>query len=90
MPPQEHGPLPGPPRPHLLDLAEDRLASSSHLFLRHVRCDAQGGVVSLHGKVPSFYLKQTAQALLQSLEGVDRIDNRLVVVSPRGVSSEPA
>lgn len=43
----------------------------------------------LEGKVPSFYLKQTAQSLLQSIDGVGRVVNRLEVVNPYGVSSEP-
>lgn len=46
--------------------------------------------VYLTGKVPSFYLKQTAQSLVQSVEGVQRVVNRLEVVNPYGVSSEPA
>jgi len=69
--------------------AEDRLGSSSHLFLRHIACHAEGDALCLEGKVPSFYLKQTAQSLLQSLEGVPRVENRLQVVNPYGVSSEP-
>ena len=43
----------------------------------------------LEGKVPSFHLKQTAQSLLQSIEGVNRVINHLEVVNPYGVSSEP-
>ncbi|QDT67433.1 BON domain protein [Planctomycetes bacterium MalM25] len=70
--------------------AEDCLGASSHLFLRHVECHEEEGALCLEGKVPSFYLKQTAQSLLQSLDGVDRIVNRLVVVNAYGVSSEPS
>lgn len=69
--------------------AEDRLGSSSHLFLRHVACRLEGDAIYLEGKVPSFYLKQTAQSLLQSLDGVERVVNHLQVVSPCGVSGDP-
>ncbi|TWT90105.1 BON domain protein [Pseudobythopirellula maris] len=69
--------------------AEKKLGSSSHLFLRHVRCDAQRGVLTLDGTVPSFYLKQTAQSLVEHVDGVNQIVNELVVVNPYGVSSEP-
>ncbi|MGL4513392.1 MAG: BON domain-containing protein [Lacipirellulaceae bacterium] len=69
--------------------ATSKLGASSHLFLRHVHCEAEGRVLSLYGKVPSFYLKQTAQNLLQSIDGVERIDNHLVVVNPCGVSEAP-
>lgn len=71
----------------LVHQAEDRLGSSSHLFLRHVVCRMEGNALCLEGKVPSFYLKQTAQSLLQSLEGVERVENRLEVVNSYGVSS---
>jgi hypothetical protein len=37
--------------------------------------------------VPSFYLKHVLQGLLKNLEGVERIDNRVAVVSPAGLSS---
>ena len=74
---------------HVLDTATHRLGESSHLFLRHVRCRMEGDCLCLEGKVPSFYLKQTAQCLLQSVEGVDRVVNRLQVVNPYGVSSVP-
>jgi osmotically-inducible protein OsmY len=68
------------------DEAESRLRDSSHLFLRHVRCGFDQGRLQLDGKVPSFYLKQLAQALVQSVDGVERIDNRLTVVNPWGRS----
>lgn len=69
--------------------AENRLGSSSHLFLRHVACRLEGDAICLEGKVPSFYLKQTAQSLLQSMDGVDRVVNRLEVVNAYGVSGDP-
>lgn len=69
--------------------AEGRLVQSSHLFLRHVQCHLEEGALYIEGKVPSFYLKQTAQTLLQSLEGVDRVINRLEVVNAYGISDGP-
>jgi len=67
--------------------AKERLGSTSYHFLRFVDCRFQNGVLTLRGRVPSFYLKQMAQSVLANLEGVDRIDNRVDVVSPRGLSS---
>ncbi|MEQ8849315.1 BON domain-containing protein [Botrimarina sp.] len=75
---------------HLIHQAEHRLGASSHLFLRHVECRLEDDALCLTGKVPSFYLKQTAQSLVQSVDGVERVVNRLEVVNPYGVSSEPA
>jgi osmotically-inducible protein OsmY len=76
-------------RHQVVHQATARLGQSSHLFLRHVECHSEGRVLSLYGKVPSFYLKQAAQTLLQTIDGVDRVDNHLVVVNPCGVSSAP-
>ncbi|MEM8864869.1 MAG: BON domain-containing protein [Planctomycetota bacterium] len=70
--------------------AQHKLKSSSHHFARTVQCDYADGVLKIAGKVPSFYLKQTAQSLIQDIEGVDQIENDIVVVSPYGVSSEPS
>lgn len=75
---------------HVVHEAESRLGSSSHLFLRHVACRVENDAICLEGKVPSFYLKQTAQSLIQSVDGVARVVNRLEVVNAYGVSSEPA
>lgn len=77
-------------KPSVIHQAQDKLQSSSHHFGRVVRFDYADGVLTLQGKVPSFYLKQRAQALIQGITGVERIDNELLVVSPYGISSEPA
>ena len=69
--------------------AEQRLAGSSHLFLRFINCSYRNGVLRLEGQLPSFYLKQTAQSLLQSIQGVKRVENKIMVVSCSGISSEP-
>jgi len=45
------------------------------------------GVLILQGRLPSFYLKQVLQIRLRDLEGVERIDNRVEVVSATGLSS---
>jgi len=73
----------------VLHEAECKLGSSSHHFAQTVRCDYDNGVLTIEGRVPSFYLKQTAQSLIQGIEGVKRVDNELVVVNPAGISSEP-
>ncbi len=66
--------------------AESRLKGSSHLFLRSVRCGYDEGRLQLDGNVPTFYLKQLAQSLVQGVQGVEQIDNRLKVVCATGVS----
>jgi hypothetical protein len=41
----------------------------------------------LTGRVASFYLKQVLQTLIRGIESVERIDNRVDVVSSTGLSS---
>lgn len=65
------------------------LSRSCH-FTRHWReiaCEFRDGVLTLHGSVPSFYLKQVLQSILKDVPGVERIDNRVDVVSAAGLSS---
>ena len=65
------------------------LSRSCH-FTRHWReivCDYREGVLTLRGSVPSFYLKQVLQSILKDTPGVQRIDNRVDVVSAAGLSS---
>jgi hypothetical protein len=45
-------------------------------------------VLLVRGQVPSFYLKQVLQTLLRELPGVERVDDRVTVVSASGLSSE--
>ena len=57
------------------------LQSSPHRDIRHVRCELRGGVLTLHGQVKSYYLKQLAQEQLQKLPDRCALDNRIVVVT---------
>lgn len=45
------------------------------------------GVLTVRGRVPSFYLKQLLQHALRDLEGVRSIDNQVDVVACDGLSS---
>lgn len=55
--------------------------SSPYLDLRHIDCRMEDGVLSMHGRVGSFYLKQIAQTVASKVEGVRRIENHLEVKS---------
>ena len=61
--------------------AETRLHQSAYSPLRQVKCQVHGQVLTICGRVPSYYLKQVAQTLLGGLDGIGTIDNRLDVVS---------
>lgn len=59
-------------------LARERLGTSHH-FLRHIHCDFEDGVATLRGRVPSYYLKQVAQSLVSTVDGVERVENEVEV-----------
>jgi osmotically-inducible protein OsmY len=71
-----------PPGRRIEREAEDRLRRRGYLALWDVSCDARDGVVRLRGRVPSYYLKQVAQAEAAEVEGVRRVVNRIEVTAP--------
>ncbi|MFO7907196.1 MAG: BON domain-containing protein [Planctomycetota bacterium] len=73
----------------VLNQVRRALAHSCH-FTRHWReiaCEYEDGVLTLRGSVPSFYLKQVLQSIVKKVPRVDRIENRVDVVSAAGLSS---
>jgi hypothetical protein len=69
------------PRVGLKELAEGILRRTPYLALKNVTCDLFDGVLVLRGCLPSYYLKQIAQEAVALLEGVERIDNQIQVVT---------
>jgi hypothetical protein len=66
--------------PHAAAQAE--LRASSYMGLRRVCCCVCEGRMVLCGIVPSYYLKQVAQCVLQKRLGTDfPLDNRLKLAS---------
>ena len=61
-------------------VAENRLCRHHYLALRHVSCAYRDGVLTLRGCLPTYYLKQIAQAVVAGIEGVERIKNEIVIV----------
>jgi osmotically-inducible protein OsmY len=60
-------------------LVESRLRQSGYSGLWSVTCEFREGAATLRGAVPSFYLKQLAQALARQTEGVRQVINRIDV-----------
>jgi hypothetical protein len=61
--------------------AQAELSNAPYLAVRRVSCQVKGGVLSLQGRVSSFYLKQVAQALLRRYLAAGFVmENRLDVV----------
>jgi hypothetical protein len=65
-----------------LELARRRLSSSGWPSLKHVTCDEREGVLTLRGRVPTWYLKQMAQVLVSQIAGLDEVVNHIEVVPP--------
>lgn len=59
-----------------------RLRRSGYSALWDVSCDVHGKTVRLLGHLPSYYLKQVAQAIVAEVEGVRRVINLIEVAAP--------
>ncbi len=55
--------------------------SNPHLTGRKLRIETEAGHVVLHGTVGSYFQKQMAQEALRRIDGLQGIENRLVVVA---------
>jgi hypothetical protein len=73
------------PATGILQSIERRLRESSYYYLRTISAAHESGVITLRGRVPTFYLKQTVQAIVEKIEGVERVVNLVDVVNPAGV-----
>jgi osmotically-inducible protein OsmY len=72
----------GPAGSATLELVQRRLRESSYYYLRTINCAFDEGVLTLRGRVPSYYLKQTVQALAEKVEGVQQVINLVDVMYP--------
>jgi osmotically-inducible protein OsmY len=62
-----------------------KLQRSCYPLVRRVSCDFHEGVLTLRGRVSSYYLKQVVQTLVFRLDGVVELNNQVeVVYPPRG------
>jgi hypothetical protein len=69
---------PDPSEPFVVRIRE-QFASSHHVSLRKIGCEAVGGSFILWGSVTRYYTKQLAQTLAGSVVGIERIKNRIQV-----------
>ena len=70
-------------------LACRRLTEDSpHAFyLRDITCQYDSGMLTVRGRVPTFYLKQIITSRLREMAGVSRLRNEVDVVNAAGLSS---
>jgi CheY-like chemotaxis protein len=62
--------------------AEGRLHASRYAALKSISCTFEKGVLTLHGSLPSYHLKQLAQEAVAGLEGIEHVDNQIEVAQP--------
>ena len=67
----------------IAETAQQALRRSSYFELRNVSCEFSGGILTLQGRVPSYHMKQLAQASVADVPGVVEVHNRVEVVTPR-------
>jgi osmotically-inducible protein OsmY len=80
---QEQKTQPSKEKVLVLAEAQSRLRKSHYRELDLVACEFYEGVLTLRGRVSTFYLKQLAQTLVLEMKSVGEINNRLeVAVSP--------
>ena len=70
----------------IAEIAQQVLRQSSYFELRDVACEFSGGILTLRGRVPSYHLKQLAQASVADVPGVVEVHNRVEVVTPGRVA----
>jgi osmotically-inducible protein OsmY len=63
--------------------AEAKLRRSSYPEVGCVRCEFREGILTLWGRVTTYFLKQIAQAVVIGVEGVVGVDNQLEVAPGR-------
>ncbi len=59
--------------------AWEHLQNSQHHELHQLICEFRDGILSIHGHVSSYYLKQLAQESVREIAGVAQILNQLEV-----------
>ncbi|MGE5195686.1 MAG: BON domain-containing protein [Deltaproteobacteria bacterium] len=68
---------------HLTKNVDRALRATGYLALRDLQVVVSEGFVILRGKVPSYHLKQVAQATALGVPGVLEVENELEVVSTK-------
>ncbi len=67
----------------ITEIAQAALRRSAYVELRNVSCEFSGGILTLHGRVPTYYLKQLAQVSVVDVPGVIEVHNRVEVAAAR-------
>lgn len=63
----------------LADEADRVLSESAYPDLRRLQCECHDGIISIRGRLPSYFLKQMAQTIVSRIHGVRRVSNQINV-----------
>lgn len=74
-----HHPTESDEAAYVIEQARTRLRDSLYTILQYVQCEYHDGVLTLRGRVPSFYMKQMAQEVVSKLHSVHRVVNLIEV-----------
>ena len=80
MDPHQHEASPMVRSQAVQEAAQARVRQSPYRDVRNVACNFHEGVLTLRGRVSSYYLKQIAQTLVLRMQCVDEVNNRIEVV----------
>ena len=64
------------------DHAQHLLRQHPYRVLSGIRCECDDGLLTLRGCRPTYFLKQLAQVVVAETEGLQRIENLIVVLPP--------
>jgi osmotically-inducible protein OsmY len=68
---------------HLAERVERALRATGYGPLRSVDVTAHARLIILEGRIPSYYLKQIAQSIALTVQGVEHVKNDLEVGRPK-------
>jgi hypothetical protein len=74
-------------RPETGELAESRWRRGGHSALQRLCCDLHASVLTVRGRLPSYYLKQFALAVVTTVEGVQRVEGQIMIEAPAAFSA---
>ena len=67
------------PEAAMAETVRSKLAETGYHCLKGLTCRYHEGILTLHGSVPSFYMKQVAQTVANSMDAVSQVVNRIEV-----------
>ena len=61
------------------EVASNLFSEHSYRPLRYLTFEFDQGVLTIGGRLPSFHLKQIAQSMVKEIDGVERVEDRVVI-----------